>query len=193
MLTLLTTILFVGCTAFAQAQSMILEQLKEEKKTNLKLFFYPSTLRMLSMKENKDYYEMIKGIRRLTFFRMDPEKFTPEDFTDTYEHLQSQEKYEPYIAIESERDKTWVVGRSQPPGLVVLRRDNEDLYIAEVQGTIDIFKLPEVYRSLSRQDTTLDSGFINVFELMNVFPEENQEQVPEANETPDSLKQQKRS
>ena len=136
---------------------------------------------------------MIKGIRRLTFFRMDPEKFSPEDFTETYKHLQAQEKYETYISIESERDKTWVVGRSRPPGLVVLRQDNEDHYIAEVQGTIDMFKLPEVYRSLSRQDTALDSGFINVFELMNVFPDGDQEQLPEANETPDSLKQQKRS
>ena len=78
----LIPILFVAFLAAAavNGQSNTIKRYIEEDRTGHRFYFYPSTLRMLNLEGDEEYYEMIKHVEKLVFFPFKADRFDDEAF-----------------------------------------------------------------------------------------------------------------
>ncbi len=136
----------------AHAQSKTTEALTSRVNETLTLYFYKNTLRMLNQAEDKAFDELIKDIEKLKFVMIDKEseKFGKED----YRKLTTDYQKEMYESIMSGR----MEGRSfdvylkekngKTAGMVVLANDSSSLYVLDMLGSVEITKVPELFRTL---------------------------------------------
>ena len=177
----LLIILFLAPLATTFGQSKTLKQLKEEEKVWRRgFYFYPSTLRMININKNEEYYEMIKDIKKLVFFRMDREKFGSDDFYQTISDLESVEAYAEYMVVEGADQQLYIYGKKSPTQTVVLASMKGDYFIVEILGKIDLLEIPKLYNKLSNEEAGLGEDFIDIFSIMGLG---NDKGKPEEKET----------
>jgi hypothetical protein len=148
-------------------QSKTIQRLMDEDRTNHRFYLYPSTLRMINIAQDEAYNDMVRGIRKLVFFKMKSDQFDAQDLASTLQSLRGEEAYEDFIVVDGQEEKLHVLGRDKPAETVVLAKNQGDYYIADLQGTIDLLQLPKLYERVAENDSTFREGFINVFNFGN--------------------------
>lgn len=164
--TLKIIVLIMGIPLFTQGQSPSLQKLVKDEKTELSLYFYPSTLRMVNLQRNAEFDELIKDIDKLTFLKLDRHAFDHQQFIELVQKLEQKEKMEEYIVVEGKDQKLYVLGRENPAATIGLAYFQKEYYAMDVAGEIQIKNLPKLYEQLSQNDSTFRNGFVNVFQVM---------------------------
>lgn len=164
---ILSIALVLFCFNSGHSQSKVIQELKDSNSVQLGFYFTPSTLRMLNLQKDTAYDEMIKGIEKLSFLIMKPEKFSADNYFDTVDKLLSQEKYEEYIIWDGDGDELQVFGKPDKQEMVGLAKFQDQMYIFDLRGTIDLLKIPDIYEKARTQDSTSLNGFNIIYDMIN--------------------------
>ncbi len=164
---------FISTTISAQFKNI--QQLKEEDKTDMNLYFYPSTLRMMNFEQDTAFNKLIKGIQKLSFHKMNPEVFDEASFAALKETIQQEEGYEEYMTVEKNGiagQGIQILGNEAGDEWVAMGFLNGQTYLIALKGTINWLQAPKVYQTLLEQSENTESGFGL---LLNFMREEEQQ------------------
>ncbi len=158
------------CFLFAMgnmlAQSKTIQKLIDEERTGHRFYFYPSTLRMLNLKQDPEFNEMIKDLKKLIFFPIRKDRFDDNKFRDAIKELYIED-FEEYMTVDGTGDtQLHVVGKEKPFETVVLAKVDGEYYAADLVGSVDLLKLSRVYQKIAENDEAFSENFLNVFEMM---------------------------
>lgn len=163
---ILSVILFLFCFSIGNAQSKIIQELKDSNNVQLGFYFTPSTLRMLNIQKDPAYDEMIKGVEKLKFLIMEPEKFSADAYFETIDRLVKEENYEEYIIWDGNGDELQVFGKPGSKEMVGLAKYDDGMFIFDLKGTIDLMKIPDIYEKATTQDSTTLNGFNIIYDMI---------------------------
>ena len=149
------------------AQSKTIQSFIDEDRTGHRFYFYPSTLRMLNLQDDPEYYDMVKRVKKLVFFPFKADRFDDADFRMAVRNL-AQEDFAEYISVEgTEGEKLYISGKTDPYETVALARFDGQYYAADLQGSIDVLQLSKLYQKIAERDTSFSQGFFNIFQMMD--------------------------
>ena len=152
--------LLILSSFFSYAQNSVVSDFKENHDTSLSLYFYPSTLRMVNITRDKEFDEMIRDIKKARFFKLDSGKFSREDISNLSKNL-SQEGFEEMMFIKNKEMDVRVWGlEKRVPELVILSKSNDEFMLLEIEGMINIAKIPKITETFS-QNSFLDVLHLN--------------------------------
>lgn len=129
-------------------------------------YIYPSTLRMINVEENEDFNQMVEDFRKGQLFVI---KINEEN-DKLVEKLRkdiSKEGYEEAMSFDSPSQQAlvYVLDEKVPKMAAIMQSDS--LYrIFQVEGLINIAKLPKVMQSFDSDD------YLNVLEVIKYEEDE---------------------
>lgn len=164
-LLLIFGLMMMGQTAFAQ--STTITDLKKDKLTNMGLYFYPSTLRMVNLDNNEEFNRLIQDIEKLIFFKMNA-KFESIDMYNLVTQLQSEEQFEEYVVVDGPTKKFYLLGREKPTETVGIALLDNEHYVFDVAGSLELKELPKLYEYIAENDSTFQNKFSQILGLMEL-------------------------
>ena len=151
--------LFIILSTFSFAQSIVVTEFKENHNTGLSLYLYPSTLRMINIERNQEFDEMIREIKKARFFKMDSGAVSKTDLSKLAKDLKNI-GFEEVMFIKNKDADIRVWGKQKRnPELVIISKSDEELMLLEINGMINIAKIPKLTQTFNR------SGFLDVLNL----------------------------
>lgn len=155
-------ILFIFLSFTCIAQSSVVTDFKENHETALSLYFYPSTLRMINIERNTEFDEMISEIKKARFFKMDSGVVSKDDLSRLEKDLTKEGFEEVMFMKNKDMDlRVWGLGRRNPE-LVILLKSGEELMLLEINGMINIAKIPKLTQTFNQK------GFIDILNLTGI-------------------------
>ncbi len=142
---------------FAQ-ESIIKEYASENKKKAYA--FYPSTLRMVNLKNNEAYNEMISEINKLLVYMLDSSATASRSYTSVIDSYK-EEGFEPYAEVWGKLN-IYIYGKEGRKRQIVGVYGEEDRSFAfYLDGRISWQKIPTLIQTLESND------MLNLFEINN--------------------------
>ncbi|WP_139793730.1 hypothetical protein [Reichenbachiella faecimaris] len=163
---LLTLGLLFG-THLSFGQTSLITDLKKDRLTELSLYFYPSTLRMVNLDKNEEFNRLIQDIEKLIFYKMNG-KFENIDLYNLVGQLQTEESFEEYVVIDGPTKKFYLLGREKPTETVGLALMNEEHYVFDIAGSLELKEIPKLYQYISENDSTFQSKFSQILNLVEL-------------------------
>lgn len=155
-------ILFLFLSFNCIAQSDVVTEFKENHKTALSLYFYPSTLRMINIERNPEFDKMISEITKARFFKMDSGAVSKDDLSRLEKDL-TKEGFEEVMFMKNKDMDLRVWGmEKRNPELVILSKSGEELMLLEINGMINIAKIPKLAQTFNQD------GFIDILNLTGI-------------------------
>ena len=152
-------ILFIFLSYFCIAQSSVITDFKENHEPALSLYFYPSTLRMIDIERNVEYDEMIREIKKARFLKMDSGAVSKTEMNKLITDLVN-EGFEEVMFIKNKDTDVRVWGiEKRNPELIIISKSDEELMLLEINGMINIAKIPKLTQTFNR------NGFLDVLNL----------------------------
>jgi len=148
------------------SQNQIVKKLIEEDRAGHQFYFYPSTLRMLNIDRDPDFYRMVRDIRKLVFFKLRQDRFDDLRMRQIHSELIDEERFDVYMTIEGPDQILFVSGRDNPFETILLAKQGGEYYLADLEGRIDLLYLSRMYQKISERDSGFSDGFINIFDVM---------------------------
>lgn len=143
------------------SQNSAVTDFKEQHGTALSLYFYPSTLRMINLERNPEWDEMIRGIKKARFFQMDSGAVSSDELI-AFITLLADKGFEEMLNVRNKKLDMQVWGiEKRLPEMILIFRSGQELYLLEIQGMINVAKVPKLIDSFS------ESAFLNVLDLKN--------------------------
>lgn len=140
------------------AQTRTTEQLVEENKEALNLFFYRNTLRMLNQSGDPEFDELIRHIEKMRFLLIDRGAvISLSDFKKTGKRY-AAEGYEEMMSsrMQGRFFDVWVREREgQVKGTVMLVADSTQLYVLDILGRVALDKASKLFQTI---DQSADVG-----------------------------------
>jgi hypothetical protein len=141
------------------AQNSIVSEFKENHKMALSLYFYPSTLRMINIERNVEFDEMISGIKKARFFKLDSGAASKEDLKEFTGNLTNEGFEEIMFVKNKDMDlKVWGLEKKNPE-LVILLKSGDETMLLEINGMINVAKIPKLTQTFNQD------GFIDLLKL----------------------------
>ncbi len=136
-----TITLFLSILGFAQ--DSIIKDFAEGRR-DVKLCFYPSTLRMINIKNDPNYNELVNDVEKLLIYIMDSDESSTE-WTNQYREI----GYEEYIAMYG---KVNLVLLGKDEEYVGLSGDGDRVAAFYLRGAIAFQKIPELIKTFESGD-----------------------------------------
>ena len=137
------------------AQQSVVTDFKENHETALSLYFYPSTLRMINIERNPEFDDMIREVKKARFFKLDSGAVTGEDLKNLYSELHDAGFEEVMFFKNKQMDvRVWGLEKRKPE-MVIISRSNEEIMLLELEGMINIAKIPKLTETFN-QNAFLD-------------------------------------
>jgi hypothetical protein len=153
---LLSVVFFFGSCQ----QKDSLRTFRENHPVDMTLAFYPSTLRMVNLAKNEEYNQLIKGIEKGRYFKVNKTDSTQQAIHTLTQGL-IEEGYTEIMTIKgSANDMMVYLLESQPPVTVVITEREKEYMILEIKGMVNITKLPRLIDSFNN-----DEAFLNIFSM----------------------------
>jgi hypothetical protein len=152
---LLSTLLFSGCH-----QTDSLRTFRENHPVDLTLAFYPSTLRMVNLAKNEEYHQLIKGVEKGRYFKVNKRDSTQQAIRTLSQGLVENGYTEVMSIRGSSNDMIVYTLESQPPVTFILAEREKEYIIVEIKGMVNITKLPKLINSFNE-----DEEFLNIFSM----------------------------
>lgn len=147
-------VLFFFFSTLCFAQSSIVAEFKENHKTALSLYFYPSTLRMINIERNPEFDELINGIKKARFFKLDSGAVSKDDFSRLVKDL-TNDGFEEVMFIKNKDMDLRVWGsEKRHPELVILSKSGDELMLLEINGMINVAKIPKLTQTFNQEGLT---------------------------------------
>lgn len=153
----LSLIFFWSVNSFGQ--NSVVTEFKDNHGAALSLYFYPSTLRMVNIERNKEFDEMIREVKKARFFKMDSGAVSTADVL-RFAYALKREGFEEIMTIKN-RDmdvRVWGVEKRNPE-MVMLSRTGDDVMILELNGMINVAKIPKLTETFNQ------NAFLDVLKL----------------------------
>ncbi|MEM6319784.1 MAG: DUF4252 domain-containing protein [Bacteroidota bacterium] len=158
-------ILWIGSVR-GVGQSATVQSLKDSNRVQISFYFYPSTLRMLNFQNDPAISELIRDIQRLHLLSL-RDDFTATEYYETIDQLLNEEGYEEYFIWDDVASEVQILGKASEQRIIGLANYEQKHYIVDLQGTVDLLKLPDFYRQMTQADSTKAlSGFSFIFDNM---------------------------
>jgi len=141
------------------AQEAIIKDLLETKR-DLKFALYPSTLRMINLKQNQQYNEMVSGVEKLLIFTLDSATQADKSYMQLTEKYLS-EGFEEYAMAFGGGMNMAILGKDgRGSNQLVGFLDSKDMTVAfYLRGTIAWQKIPTLINTIRGDD------FIDILSL----------------------------
>jgi hypothetical protein len=149
------------------------EPLKEfaEARKDLKLCFYPSTLRMINLYDDPTLDELVSGVRKLLLYNLDSTTIADKSYKgliDTYSDLD----FEEYISAYGEGMNFFIYGkdgRSANEYIGIIAQPDK-VSVFYLRGIVALNKFPDLIESMN------EGSFINPFDFnLDDFGENTQD------------------
>jgi hypothetical protein len=163
-------VLLCSCLLFAgwlSAQSRTISDLKKEDNIRTGYYLYPSTIRMLNLGDDPELNRLVKDVRKLSLLNMKSGTFDQAKMDATIERLQQKEQMETYIEVKNDSLHVIVLGDQDDRELITIARSQEDFYIAELEGTLNLGVVPKLIDNFNNRDTSQSNGFAMIFDALN--------------------------
>lgn len=131
------------------AQSKTTSKLEEKYSDSFALFFYNNTLRMINMKEDKEFDELIRDIEKMKLLivkkdsrGIDYKKLVTDYKSESFEEIMtSRHEGKSFdIFLKEKGGKT--------KGMLVLVNDTDNLFVLDIVGSIALDKVTKLYSVL---------------------------------------------
>lgn len=138
-------LVLVSFSAFSQES--ILKDFAEERR-DLKLCLYPSTLRMVNIKKDPEFNEVVNDVEKLLIYRLDSATVAEKEYTNWIEDYRSL-GYEEYVSM------------SGAMNLIVLGKDEQFIGVTGaktqimafyLRGAIPFQKIPKLIQTFEGGD-----------------------------------------
>ncbi|WKN30235.1 DUF4252 domain-containing protein [Porifericola rhodea] len=135
---LTTTVLLLSSQL--QAQSETVKQFILKNNPSASMYFYPSTLRMLNLEQNPEFYQLVRDIKKLSFLTFDKgsSSFNKRDILEVQKQL-TAEQYEELFMMEDKGTQIYVYAKGKAPeAYVSMVNNNTSLMLFDLQGHPDL-------------------------------------------------------
>lgn len=148
---LLITIFLIGIFQNIWAQEEIIKSYADS--TALKSYcFYPSTLRMLNLKKNKDYYKMVENINKILIYSLDSTAIADKSYIEMMEKYENNE-FEEYAIMLGGNTNFYIYGKKgKQDEFVGAYIEKKQVKIFYLYGKIGWHKIPALLQSISQGD-----------------------------------------
>ena len=137
------------------AQNSAVTDFKENHEIALSLYFYPSTLRMVNIEQNPEFNEMIRQVKKARFFKIDSGAVSKDDLKNLVVEL-TEDGFEEVMFVKNKNMDIKVWGlETKNPELVIISKSDEELMLLEINGMINIAKIPKLAETFN-QNSFLD-------------------------------------
>ena len=139
----------------------------EENEIDKQYCVYPSTLRMVNLEQNQDYYELVEEFKKGQFYSISN---TPEN-SELVRKLKIDmvdEGYEEAMFYKSrDRDVIVYLWERKVPKIAAVIESDSTFNIIQIEGLINVAKIPELMEYFDRAD------YLNVLDVINFKPNEH--------------------
>lgn len=148
------------------AQIAAIKKLQEAEKVGLNLHFYPSTLRMINIQQDTAYNNLIKEIKKLSFYQLDMDSVNIAALYDLVEAVEKSDGYELYMDMSGAGRFAQVLGNEAGTDWMAITDVEGQAYIVTVKGAVNWLELPNVFAALSAKEEEDQSGFGILFDYL---------------------------
>jgi len=139
----------------------------EENKMDKQYYVYPSTLRMVNLEENKEYYELVEGFKKGQFFSLSNTSENSRLVSKLKEDM-IREGFEEAMFYKSRgRDVTVYLLEKNTPKIAAILESDSTFNIIQVEGLINITKIPALMQYFDKAD------YLDVLDVINYKPNEH--------------------
>lgn len=141
------------------AQEDPLKEFADSRK-DLKLCFYPSTLRMININNNPDLDELVGGVEKLLIYNLDSASRVDKSYKGLIETYSALE-YEEFISAYGDGMNFFIYGKEggKSTQYVGIISQPENVTVFYLRGFIALNKFPDLIQSMN------DGDFINPFDF----------------------------
>ena len=151
--------LLTGILPSLNAQETLFKKYADAHKER-KFCFYPSTLRMINISKNPDYYELVNGIEKLLVYTLDSASKASQSYKGI---INSYKKigFEEYVTLDGGKTKFIMYGKENTDEnqFVGVMKSEDAIFAFYLRGRIGWQKIPALMQSFQSDD------MINIFEL----------------------------
>jgi hypothetical protein len=155
----LLLVVLLSIPYFTFSQNSAVTEFTEKHDTALTLYFYPSTLRMINLERNPEFDEMIREVKKARFFRMDSGAVSSQELAELTNSLLQSGLQELMFIKKKEMDVQVLGIEKKVPETIVISKNGDELMLLEINGMINVAKLPKIMDSFS------ENAFLNVLDL----------------------------
>lgn len=163
----LLSLALVMLSHISWAQCDAVTDLKKNNLTSMSLHFYPSTLRMANLENNEEFNRLIQDIDKLIFYKMN-RKFETIDLYNLVGELQSENDFEEYVILDGPNKKFYLLGREKPTETVGVALMNNEHYVFDIAGSLELKEIPKLYEYIANNDSTFQSKFSQLIDIVEV-------------------------
>jgi len=128
-----------------------------------KICLYPSTLKMINIKQNPDYNDLVKDIDKILIYVLDSSFLANSDvytFLDTYK----DRGYEEFASVKSTKQSVVILGKNTENVIGLVGGDGfPSVMLFYMRGKINWQKIPALMKSLKSNDV------VDIFDFQGKF------------------------
>jgi hypothetical protein len=125
--------------------------------------FYPSTLRMLNLAKNKDYYDMVENIKKILIYTLDSASIAEKSYLQMIAKYQKN-AFEEYAIMQGGDTNFYIYGKEdQQSEFVGVFRNKEEIFAFYIIGKIGFQKIPTLVQSISQGE------MFNVYSIISPY------------------------
>ena len=161
---LFTLILWVGGITFSLAQSRTVTRFLEDHPPSQKFFFYPSTLRMVNLEKNPDFYALVRDVDKLRVLLYDKNSigFSSQTLRTLSREVEAEE-YQELMTFQTPQQQAYLYSLGEedmPEGVVGLIETDDSLILTDLEGFVNLPALLKLFQG--------DFNFEDMAGLVNI-------------------------
>lgn len=139
----------------------------KENKMDKQYYVYPSTLRMVNLEENEEYYKLIEGFKKGQFYSLSISAENTGLVNELKDDMMD-EGYEEVMFYKSrDRDVTVYLWERKVPKIAAIVENDSTYNIIQVEGLVNIAKFPELMEYLDNAE------YLDVMQVIKNKPNEH--------------------
>ncbi|MCP4459183.1 MAG: DUF4252 domain-containing protein [Cytophagales bacterium] len=155
--------LFIGLVVWGLSQPLFAQEdiLKDfaENRNNSKYCMYPSTLRMINLKNNEAYTELANSFRKFLIYEMDSITVAKGSHRDVMKKYRN-EGFEEYVSLIGGGNEVLILGEEKRTNeMVGIFGMGDQVFVFYLLGNIQWQKIPTLINTFAEND------LINIFDI----------------------------
>jgi hypothetical protein len=130
-------------------------------------------MRVVNLKDNPEYYQLIRNVKKLVVYRMKDE-FGVDDIEDLKTRLQNEEQFEEYATLNLKGQRIYFLGKMDPQESILMVTTGGEYLIADIVGQINFWSLNQMVQTLSNDSIRIGEDFLDVFSLMGIIRKQDE-------------------
>nr|WKN39623.1 DUF4252 domain-containing protein [Tunicatimonas sp. TK19036] len=168
---LLTLLIILVGFSFSIAQSHTVSRFLADHTPSQKLFFYPSTLRMVNIEKNPDFYALVRDVDKLRVLMYDKSSsgFSSQTLRDLSQDVKAED-YQELMTFETTQQTAYLYSlgdENTPEGVVGLIETDDTIILTDLEGFVNLPALLKLFQS--------DFNFEDMSGLVNIMSQQHKE------------------